>query len=218
MAFGLGKPLVFILSETDTPRLPNTAKRGYPMFALERVQNRGFRTLALFCSYLAADWRSTVRLYATVLALSLPGFFAGIALEYLVSILATLHIVGYSDLPKAKLVSGPLLSSVRNLSHDPPTLCMVLVTMALLLIPYVVLLAGRFRLRARIRRAAAGEVFSESLLSPYLLSNLLSYSLAGADLLKMLYRGDVHREHEVTYIPPKRFQRADSTRKFTDLS
>jgi hypothetical protein len=67
MAFGLDKPLLFVLIEADTPRLPNTAKKGYPLFALERVQREGLRTLVNFCSYLAADTRSTLRLYGAAL-------------------------------------------------------------------------------------------------------------------------------------------------------
>jgi hypothetical protein len=46
MAFGLEKPLLFVLAEKDTPRLPNTAKKGYPMFALERLETERFRTLS----------------------------------------------------------------------------------------------------------------------------------------------------------------------------
>ena len=52
--------------EGDSPRLPNTARKGYPIFALERVQREGLRTFVYFCSYLAADLRSTVRLYGAV--------------------------------------------------------------------------------------------------------------------------------------------------------
>jgi hypothetical protein len=63
------KPMVFVLIEADAPHLPNTVLKGYPVFALERLQRlhrAGFRILASFCSYLAADWRSTVRVYGAV--------------------------------------------------------------------------------------------------------------------------------------------------------
>jgi hypothetical protein len=62
-ASGLEKPMLFVFVEADAPpHLPDQAKKGCPVFALEELQLEGFQTLANFCSYLAADWRSTSRL------------------------------------------------------------------------------------------------------------------------------------------------------------
>jgi hypothetical protein len=53
MAFGLEKPLVFLVDKDDAPRLPNTAKKAYPIFALERLEAERFRTLVgLLVTYL----------------------------------------------------------------------------------------------------------------------------------------------------------------------
>jgi hypothetical protein len=83
MAFALSKPMLFVLSESDTPFLPNTAKKGYPLFDREQIKiDRGV-TLAAFCSYLAADRHSTVQLYLSVLN-SLPGCVIAAAAIYIV--------------------------------------------------------------------------------------------------------------------------------------
>jgi hypothetical protein len=52
MAFALNKPMLFILSESNTAFLPNTAKKGYPLFDREQVEADQCATLADFCSYL----------------------------------------------------------------------------------------------------------------------------------------------------------------------
>jgi len=63
--------MLFVLNESDTPFLPNSAKKGYPLFDREQIEIDGGVTLADFCSYLAADRHSTARLYLNVLN-SLP--------------------------------------------------------------------------------------------------------------------------------------------------
>ena len=67
IAFGAKKPMVFVLRESDTRFLPNTAKKGYPLFDRDEIEADGCKTLADFCSYVAADVRSTFKLYFSVL-------------------------------------------------------------------------------------------------------------------------------------------------------
>lgn len=195
MAFGLEKPIVFVLIEADTPRLPNTAKKGYPMFALERLQFEKSRILANFCSYLAADWRSTARLYGAIFAFGYWSLVVGLLLAYLVSILATLGVMGPSVLPKVD-AHGSLLLWASDVVHDPPTLCFVVIFLVIFFVPYSVFMMTRLRIRSRIRQAISAEKFSESLFSESFLSKALDYSLAGEDLLKVLYRSDIPAEHE----------------------
>jgi len=196
MAFGLEKPIVFVLIESDTPRLPNTAKKCYPMFALERLQLGGSRILANFCSYLAADWRSTVRLYGAIFAFSLWPLALGFLLTYLVSILVMLGVMGASVLPKAIDAHGSPLFWANTAVQDPPTFFFVVVFLVIFFVPYSVFMMTRLRIRSRIRRAISAEKFSESLFSENFLSQALDYSLAGEDLLNVLYRGDTPAEHE----------------------
>ena len=150
MAFGLEKPLLFLLAEMDTPRLPNTAKKGYPIFALERVQSERSRTLANFCSYLAADWRSTARMYGAIFGLSLHAIPVCAILVYLVSVFAMLRVIGPSALPKVIDPHGSLLLWTRAVIHDPSSLCLALCYLVFLLVPYGGLIISRLRFQTRI--------------------------------------------------------------------
>jgi len=50
-AFGLEKPLLFLVNESHMPRVANTAKKGYAVFDLDRFGSDGSRALVKFCSY-----------------------------------------------------------------------------------------------------------------------------------------------------------------------
>jgi hypothetical protein len=186
MAFGLDKPLLFVVIEADTPRLPNTAKKGYPMFALERVQREGLRTLVNFCSYLAADLRSTVRLYGAALnywlnhctgcASAVVGFYLG-------------SIVAVNDVLKQPFGSRGI--DVASNLPAWPSLAFIATNMVLFLVPYGYIFISRWNLRAKLRRVISGKKFSESLLP-----ETLDFSLTRANLLKILYCGDIPAEHE----------------------
>lgn len=67
MAFGLNKPLLFVIGDDEYARLPNTAKIGYPILDLATLRKQDWKTLVHFVSYLSADARSTLRLYGAVL-------------------------------------------------------------------------------------------------------------------------------------------------------
>jgi hypothetical protein len=118
MAFGLEKPLLFVVSDADTPRLPNTAKKGYPVFTLARLQREEFRPLVNFCSYLAGDWRSTVRLYASVF--SHMGKCAILLIPvYFVSLVIALVLTGTSPRPVAPEPTQSLLPWIQSVLSNP---------------------------------------------------------------------------------------------------
>jgi putative ABC transport system substrate-binding protein len=178
MAFGLEKPLLFVLIEADTPRLPNTAKKGYPVFALERFQREGFGTLVNFCSYPAADWRSTVRLYGAVLAhIRACAKLAGAIC--LVSIVALTRVMGASAMPDHTDPGGSFLGWTQAFVSNRAILWIIATSLVLFLVPYGLFSMTRLVLRAKLRRVIAGKKFSDSFLP-----ETLAYSLTRADLLK----------------------------------
>jgi hypothetical protein len=63
IAFALDKPMLFVVAKSLHYFIPDTAKKGYPIFDLEQIQLDECAVLAAFCSYLAADQRSTVKLF-----------------------------------------------------------------------------------------------------------------------------------------------------------
>jgi hypothetical protein len=62
-AYGQRKPVILLLDPDNSPRVPNTAKKGIPVFHSKSVEKTEYNALAEFCSYLAADRRSTAALY-----------------------------------------------------------------------------------------------------------------------------------------------------------
>jgi hypothetical protein len=193
MAFGLEKPLLFLI-EAGTSRLPNTAKKGYPIFALERVQREGLRTLVNFCSYLAADWRSTVRLYGALF----NHMMLGANIYFIICLISIVPVALWVDdwakvsreIPKLT-DSGGFIAWAQAVACYPPNISFIMVSLALCLLIYIVFSMTRSFLRRKVRRAISGKKFSESFLP-----KTLDFSLTRADLLKILYRDDIPAEHE----------------------
>jgi hypothetical protein len=173
MAFGLDKPLLFVVIEADTPRLPNTAKKGYPMFDLVQVQHEEFRTLSYFCSYLAADWRSTIRLCGA----ALPHILKSSVVVLLIYIATTIVLLMTHVLP------------TRGVSDT--SFSLALPFMGPFLLFYGLFTMSRWANRTKLRRAISGKNFSESFLP-----KTLDSSLTRVNLLKILYRGNISAEHE----------------------
>jgi hypothetical protein len=182
MAFMDEKPMLFVLIEADAPHLPNYAKKGYPVFALEELQREGFRTLANFCSYLAADARSTARLYGAVF--EHLGHWGPLPFAVFLVLMGMLFHVQHKSLS--------LLGSPRTLVSDPANLWFFAPTLILLLVPYSVFFIRRLYLRAQLRRVISGKNFSRDTFIP----ETLAHGLTGADLRKVLYHGDIVAYHE----------------------
>jgi hypothetical protein len=184
-AYQVKKPILFVLIEEDAPQLPDTAMKGSPVFALEGLEREGFRTLANFCSYLAADSRSTARLYKAVFHhLQYCGGLAVAVYIFLMVILA--YVMPFIDL-HYKSVS--LLGSPRSLSNPAIFLA---ATLILFLVPYSLFFITRLALRADVRRVISGKKFTRDTFIP----ETLAYGLKGVDLHKILYHGDVVTHHE----------------------
>jgi hypothetical protein len=95
MAFALNKPLLFVLRADHHARLPNTAKKGYPLFDLDALKRENWLPIVRFVSYLSADVRSTFRLYGTVLN-HLKSCAKVIALTYCILIVMATSLIGHS--------------------------------------------------------------------------------------------------------------------------
>jgi hypothetical protein len=138
IAFGAKKPMVFVLSESDTRFLPNPAKKGYPLFDREGIEADGCRTLADFCSYVAADARSTLKLYLSVLD-SLRGCALAAAVIY-VAMLA-------------------LLPSVITLKSSTSFTLAFVVGVSFFLIAYLAFFLNRYTVRRQVKSAIARRRF-----------------------------------------------------------
>jgi hypothetical protein len=190
MAFQIYKPLLFVLAEPDRPSLPNTAKKGYPLFSLAALQAETFRTLATFCSYLAADWRSTVRLYGSVFRHIGSCLMLSIAIYIgLISILTSCAEPS-SPAGSARL---PLSVGMRVQSalSDFNVVWFVAGSLLLFLLPYAYFTLTRWHYRRTLGQMISRRKFSEEYLP-----ETLDYLLGRKDLVSILVLGDVAAHHE----------------------
>jgi hypothetical protein len=187
MAFYGEKPMLFVLIEADAVHLPNSAKKGYPVFALERLQRKGFQTLANFCSYLAADSRSTARLYGAVFD-HFPASTVLVFAVYFASTVILTFVMGSSRGPD---VAVPPVGSLPTVLSNPVILASFVSPLILFLIPYGLFFITRWAKRAQLRSVTRGQKFRDSFIP-----KTLGYSLTRAHLLKILYRGDIVAHHE----------------------
>jgi hypothetical protein len=142
MAFGLEKPLLFILSEADHSRLPNTAMKGYPIFSLEKIEDGRYGSLARLCSYLAADLRSTRNLYLEIfehLFVSLATCF----LVYVLSAAIAMRIVPGLTNPAVVFTDASLFGEASAFPWESTSTTLVVVNVLLLLVPTLAFFAVR---------------------------------------------------------------------------
>ena len=170
IAFGAKKPMVFVLSESDTRFLPNTAKKGYPLFDRDEIEADGCKTLADFCSYVAADVRSTFKLYLSVLD-SLRGCALTAAVIYIVMLALLPNVI-------------PLNSSIFF------KLAFV-IGISLFLVAYSAFFLNRYLVRTQVKNAIARRRFDSRTLP-----KALQFSLRREDLLRIQFKGEIAAMHE----------------------
>jgi hypothetical protein len=185
MAFGLERMMIFALDSSVASYLPDTAKKGYPVFDLQRLQPNGFLVLASFCAYLAGDLRATMRLYGAV------GRHVGKCVS-LVLIVCFVSIILMATIER-KLGMFGLTSTVAGVrvQVDGFTIALIAACVTAFLMTAVLFFASRFLYRTKLKRAILRRRFSESFIP-----GVLDLSLSRADLLRVLYSGQVIPHHE----------------------
>jgi hypothetical protein len=168
------------------------------VFALGALQREGFRTLANFCSYLAADWRSTARLYAAVFR-HLKACSQLTVAVFIVSIVILTNVMSPNpqivEETKKLFYQGHTidehLGSLRTIVSNPEILWFLGPPLILFLVPYGLFFISRWANRAKVRRVISGKKFRDTFIP-----ETLAYSLTRADLHKILYHGDIVAHHE----------------------
>jgi hypothetical protein len=185
MAFGLERMMIFALDRSVAQHVPDTAKKGYPVFDLERLQANGFLVLASFCAYLSGDLRSTMRLYGAV------GRHVGKCVS-LISVVWLLSLILIATVERrlGTLGFNATVAGVR-VQFDDFTIGLIAVCVTAFLMAAALFFASRFLYRTKLKRAILGRRFSESFIP-----DVLDVSLSRADLLGVLYSGEVISHHE----------------------
>jgi TIR domain-containing protein len=192
MAFALERPLLFVAADPNSPKIPNTAKIGYPVFDLKRLNAAGIQTLAAFCSYVAGDWRSKLRIYGTLVRYYRQ-CLAGLGVLYVLVIIAMTRLPTHSNHPHARSLSDWLswFFSSRE------ALILFGISLAYLAIPYAIFCFIRFAFQRRLRVALSHQTFENGLL-PYVQDT----SLEGQDIVSILCRAKPVAYHELATSTP----------------
>jgi hypothetical protein len=88
------------------------------------------------------------------------------------------------------VVSDPV-TWLQEVVRYPPAVAFVVATLVLYLVLYGAFSVSRAVLRAKVRRVISGKIFRDTFLP-----RTLDGSLTRADLLEILYRGNIRAEHE----------------------
>jgi hypothetical protein len=186
MARGAQKPLLFVAADPNSPTIPNTAKKGYPVFDLMRLNAAGIQVLAAFCSYVAGDWRAKLRMYGTLRRYY--GKCAGILLGLYASAIITMAVLPRQAHPHPSSVWGWLswFFSGRD------TLIFFGISLAFVAIPYSIFCFIRFAFQRRLRAALSHQTFENGLLR-----DVLDTSLEGQDIVSILCPAKPVAHHEL---------------------
>ena len=188
MARGMQKPLLFVATDPNNPRIPNTAKKGYPVFDLTRLNAKGIQILAAFCSYVAGDWRAKLRLYGTLrryygkCAASLVGV-------YVVGIITMAMLPRQASHPRSPSISDWASWFFSN--RD--TLVFFSVSLAFVAIPYAIFCFIRFAFQRRLQSALSHQTFEDGVLR-----DVLDTSLEGQDIMSILCPAKPLAHHELS--------------------
>jgi len=186
MALGMRKPLLFLATDPNNPRIPNTAKKGYPVFDLTRLNATGIQILATFCSYVAGDWRAKLRLYGTLRRYY--GKCAGSLIAvYLVGIITMAMLPPQASHPRSPSISDWASWFFSNCD----TLVFFCVSLAFVAIPYAIFCFIRFAFQRRLRSALSHQTFENGLLR-----DVLDTSLEGQDIMSILCHAKPLAHHE----------------------
>ena len=180
MAFATRKPMIFLLSKTEAPFIPNTAKRGYPLIDRELVAVDGYHTLASFCSYLAADFQSTLQLYLSIIN-SLRSIFLTLLIAFIIPIVLVTALVGN---PRDGAPDG-FIDALEEKGMSALAIGFVL----LILCCYGAFFLNRYVVRKNVSEAIAGRRFDVRTLP-----HILQHSLNRDGLLRIKYN-DILTRH-----------------------
>lgn len=188
MAYGLGKPLLFILDSESRNQLPNTAKKGYPVFDIIKLQEDDYETFCRFTSYVLADQWSTLRLFVSVFQ-NLKACFISIILIYIILIFSATTYFSITD--TVFELQGASKNYLKSIINNPVHLTFFTAGVLLYLIPYSLFFLNRYVLRYEMRNAITGRRFDYDLLP-----TVLEYSLLKENIKKNLIRGNVYAHYE----------------------
>jgi TPR repeat protein len=175
MAFSMEKPLIFVSTNDYLSRIPNTAKRGYPIINLNSLDEGGWNSFCNFCLYVSGYNMSLIHMCICIMSryLRILGLFIFVYIAMFAA------IVLLAD--RATVISN--VDWIENA---------IIVSMVLLfVVPYLAFTTGRMTVAAKLRRIIGKQSFDLDIAPA-----TLTYNLRKADVTDILFKGDVVADHE----------------------
>src|SRR5262245_43789219 len=176
MAFALEKPLMFVSTNDYLGRIPNTAKQGYPIINLNSLDEGGWSTFCNLCLYVTGYNMSLINMCFCVISrfVKILGMFAVVYISVFLAVIMLADKVTVSD--HTDLIEGAIIIS----------------TVILFVIPYLAFTGLRMIVAARLRHTIGRQRFDLGIAPP-----ILTYSLRKADVVDILFRGNVIVDHDI---------------------
>lgn len=191
MAFALGKPMVFVLDAASGARLPNTAKKGYPLFDESALRARSYAVLVSFARLIAADAGTVLQPYRAAVDNLFRSFALVLGIWLLCLSIGSLFVDKAAIYRLDVQVQGLPQSLWNGEFGEGPLLIYTVVNGILIALPFAAYALAQAWLRRRVRRAVAGQRFAA-----LALPQKLEPGLVRAELVESLCTVDVLAQHE----------------------
>jgi TPR repeat protein len=180
MALAINKPLLFVTRSEDLGRIPNTAKKGYPIFNFNSLEEGGWKAFSRFCGYVCGHHMSLVGLCFSALGSFIPFFLMATVASAVVAF-ATCLLIG----------KAAVLGNLEWIEYASTTL-----TVLSFVVPFIVFTRTRLAVAQDIRRSMGRKTFDLGFVPP-----TMAFKLAKSDVVDILFKGRVVAHHEATSVP-----------------
>jgi len=176
MALVLKKPLMFVSTNDYLGRIPDTAKRGYPVINLNSLDEGGWSCFCNFCLYVTGYNISLINMCLCFVSrfFRMLGMLAAVYVAVFAAVVILADRATVSD--HAGLIEAAIMTSV----------------VILFVIPYLVFTRARMIVAEKLREIIGLQSFDLSIAPP-----TLTYNLRKADVADILFRGSVMAHHEI---------------------
>ncbi len=175
MAFAMQKPMIFVSTNDYLGRIPNTAKRGYPVINFNSLDEGGWNAFVNFCQYVCGYNVALINMCLCVMNryLRILGMFAVFCAVVFAAVVL--------------LADRETVSRNVDLIENAIVVSMV----ALFVVPYLAFTSVRMGVAKNLRRIIGSQRFDLDIAPP-----TLTYNLRKADVIDILFKGSIIADHE----------------------
>jgi hypothetical protein len=176
MAFALEKPLFFVTRSDHLSRIPNTAKKGYPIVNLNVLDEGGWASFCKFCLYICGYNIALLHLCFCVLR-SFIKISVLLILGYALMFLVILWMVDKNVIQQRIELVEYLITAI---------------TVVFFVLPYALFTNARMTVARKLRRFIGGQNFTLEAVP-----RSLTYKLRKSEVNDILFKGNILADHEI---------------------